>query len=203
MARRTEQQELEQYRRLMEPPAEFANGFNWKTVVGAIFLGFIMMPGSMYLSLVVGNVGSIASASQWVTIILFAEIARRSLKDLKMQEVYILYYMAGLAVSSPFQGLLWNQFLVQSDYAKAMGVAQEIPAWIAPQAETIRAAGRTFFTKAWLAPRARSREISRRRPRDSTTITLKIPRELISKRTSPRTLIETVKMLTAWRSSWR
>ena len=152
MARRTEQQELEQYRRLMEPPAEFANGFNWKTVVGAIFLGFIMMPGSMYLSLVVGNVGSIASASQWVTIILFAEIARRSLKDLKMQEVYILYYMAGLAVSSPFQGLLWNQFLVQSDYAKAMGVAQEIPAWIAPQAETIRAAGRTFFTKAWLAP---------------------------------------------------
>ncbi|MBU4199732.1 MAG: peptide transporter [Kiritimatiellae bacterium] len=151
MARLTESQQLEEYRRLMEPPAEFADGFNLKTVIGALFLGFIMMPGAMYLGLVVGA-GSISSAAQWVTIILFVEIARRSLKDLKMQEVYILYYMAGLAVSSPFQGLLWNQYFVQSDYATAMGIAQEIPKWVAPSADTIQEAGRTFFTRAWLAP---------------------------------------------------
>lgn len=152
MARSHQDKELEEYRKLMEPPETFADGFSWKTVIGAIFLGFIMMPGSMYLALVVGNAGSITTAAQWVTIILFAEVARRSLKDLKMQEVYILYYMAGLALASPFQGLLWNQFLVQSEYAKAMGVAQEIPAWIAPSEMTIKEAGRTFFTKAWLAP---------------------------------------------------
>lgn len=136
----------------MKPPEVFGDGFNWRTVIGAVFLGFIMMPGAMYLSLVIGTGGSITSASQWVTIILFAEVARRSLKDLKMQEVYILFYMAGLAMASPFQGLLWNQFFVQSEFANAMGVAQEIPAWVAPSTEAIREAGRTFFTKAWLAP---------------------------------------------------
>lgn len=152
MAKSRQDIELEKYRDLMKPPEVFADGFNWRTVIGAIFLGFIMMPGSMYLSLVVGTGGSITSASQWVTIILFAEVARRSLKDLKMQEVYILYYMAGLAMASPFQSLLWNQFFVQSEFANAMGVAQEIPSWVAPQADVIREAGRTFFTKAWLAP---------------------------------------------------
>lgn len=152
MAKSSQDRELEEYRNLMVPPDKFAEGFSWKTVIGAIFLGFIMMPGSMYLSLVVGDAGTLTTASQWVTIILFAEIARRSLKDLKMQEVYILYYMAGLALASPFQGLLWNQYLVQSEYATAMGVAQDIPDWVAPSASLIKESGRTFFTKAWIAP---------------------------------------------------
>lgn len=152
MARLTENQEIEEYRRLMEPPEEYADGFNWKTVVGAIFLGFIMMPGAMYLGLVMGPATSITSSAQWVTIILFAEIARRSLKDLKMQEIYILYYMAGLTVVSPFQGLLWNQYFIQSDYATAMGIAQEIPQWVAPSAGAIQEAGRNFFTKGWMVP---------------------------------------------------
>lgn len=147
-----QERELEQYRQLMKPPEVFVDGFNWRTVIGAVFLGFIMMPGAMYLSLMVGSAGSIASASQWVTIILFVEVARRSLKDLKMQEIYILYYMAGLAIASPFQGLLWTQFFVQSDFVNAMGIANEVPSWVAPQADLIRAAGRTFFTRAWIAP---------------------------------------------------
>ncbi|MBO7092052.1 MAG: hypothetical protein J6W23_09705, partial [Victivallales bacterium] len=152
MARYTQDKELEQYRSLMEPPEHFEDGFTWKTVVGAVFLGMLIMPGSMYLSLVVGPEANMDTAARWVTIILFAEIARRSFKDLKMQEIYIFYYMAGLAMASPFQGLLWNQYLVQSDYANAMGVAQEIPSWWAPSAEVIREQGHTFFTKAWLGP---------------------------------------------------
>ena len=136
----------------MEPPQEFEDGFSWKTVVGAIFLGIVMMPASMYLALFAGSGGAIGSASQWVTIIIFAEIARRSFKDLKMQEVFILYYMAGIAVSSPFSGLLWNQYLVQSDFAKALGIAQQIPSWWAPPEAQIHEAGRTFFSRIWLAP---------------------------------------------------
>lgn len=150
--KKRQDKELEDYRGLMTPPEKFADGFTWKTVVGAFFLGALMMPASMYLSLVVGLGGHIDQAGRWVTIIIFAEIARRSLRDLKMQEVYILYYMAGLAVASPFHGLLWNQYLVQSDFAAAMGIAQEIPSWFAPSPETLKAEGRTFFTKAWIAP---------------------------------------------------
>jgi hypothetical protein len=149
---RMEQLELDRYRNLMSPPSVYEDGFTWKTAVGALFLGFVMMPASMYLALFAGSGAHIGAAARWVTIIIFAEIARRSLKDLKMQEVYILFYMAGLTLASPFQGLLWNQYYVQSEYARAMGVAQDIPAWFAPPAEAIDAAGRTFFTRAWLAP---------------------------------------------------
>jgi len=149
---RAEDRELERYRNLMLPPATYEDGFTWKTALGALFLGFVMMPASMYLALFAGTGAHIGAAARWVTIIIFAEIARRSLKELRMQEVYVLYYMAGLTLASPFQGLLWNQYYVQSEYARAMGIAQEIPPWFAPTAEQIEAAGRTFFTRAWLPP---------------------------------------------------
>ena len=134
----------------MKPPDTFADGFGWKTVIGAVCLGLFVLPGSMYLGLVVGPTTSFPA--QWVIIILFAEVGRRSFKELKMQEVFVLYYMAGLTLSSPFTGLLWNQYLVQSEFAMAMGIAQEVPSWIAPSKDVIEAQGRTFFTKAWLAP---------------------------------------------------
>ena len=152
MARTSQDRQLEEYRQLMVPPEKFEEGFSWRTVVGAVFLGFLMMPGTMYLALVVGLGGSMSQAARWMTIILFVEIARRSLKDLRMQEVYILFFMAGLTLGTPgyFQGLLWNQFLVRSDFTRAMGIAQDIPAWVAPSADEIARHGRTFFTRAWI-----------------------------------------------------
>ncbi|MCK5805616.1 MAG: peptide transporter [Lentisphaeria bacterium] len=152
MARKSHDRELEEYRRLMEPPEVFEDGFTWKTVVGAVFLGALIMPGSMYLALVVGPEANMASAARWVTIILFAEIARRSFQELRMQEIYVFYFMAGLAMMAPFQGLLWRQYLVQSDYANAMGIAQQIPDWWAPSADVIRREGHTFFTRSWIFP---------------------------------------------------
>ncbi len=148
----TQDKELERYRNLMQPPEEFADGFNWRAAIGAAFVGFFMLPASMYLHLFAGGAGGVSTAAQWVTVILFAEVARRSLRELKVQEVYILFYMSGLALSSPFEGLLWNQYLVQSEPIQAMGVAQEIPAWFAPDAVTIREGGRSFFTSAWMMP---------------------------------------------------
>ena len=136
----------------MTPPEDFDQGFSWKTIIGAIFLGMIMMPATMYLQLFAGVTGNMTQAARWVTIIIFAEIARRSLKDLRMQEVYILYYMAGLTSALPFKGLLWNQYFVQSEFAKGMGIAQEVPTWWAPSAEMIAETGRTFFDPIWFVP---------------------------------------------------
>lgn len=144
--------DLEAYRNLMTPPDVFHEGFSWKTVVGAFFLGFIMMPATMYLQMFAGAQGTVTEAARWVTIIIFAEIARRSLKDLRAQEVYILYYMAGLTTSLPFRGLLWNQYFAGCDFAQGMGIAQDIPTWWAPSAAAIEQGGRTFFTKEWIAP---------------------------------------------------
>jgi hypothetical protein len=142
--------ELKEYRDLLPPPDHFEEGFDWKTVIGAIFIGFLMMPGSMYLQLVIGT--GIGPAARWVTIILFAEVAKRSYTELKQQEIFLLYYMAGAAMATPFQGLLWNQYLVQSDAARMLGLTEYIPTWIAPTAESESLALRTFFHKDWLIP---------------------------------------------------
>lgn len=142
--------ELKEYRDLLTPPSHFAEGFDWKTIIGAVFIGFLMMPGSMYLQLVIGQ--GIGPAARWVTIILFAEIAKRAHSDLKQQEIFLLYYMAGAALASPFSGLLWSQYLVQSDAARMLGVTEFIPAWIAPGPESASMLDRTFFHRDWLIP---------------------------------------------------
>ncbi|MGE4556861.1 MAG: peptide transporter [Desulfovibrionaceae bacterium] len=145
-----EDKELQEYRDLIKPPEQFEEGFDWKTIIGAVFIGFLMMPGSMYLQLVIGQ--GIGPAARWVTIILFAEIAKRSYTELKQQEIFLLYYMAGAALASPFQGLLWQQYLVQSDAAKMLGITDYIPHWIAPAAGSESLAERTFFHRDWLIP---------------------------------------------------
>lgn len=142
--------ELTEYRDLLKVPDHFEEGFDWKTFIGAIFIGFLMMPGSMYLQLVIG--AGIGPAARWVTIILFAEIAKRSFTELKQQEIFLLYYMAGAAMASPFQGLLWSQYLVQSDAAKMLGLTEFIPAWVAPQPESMSLLERTFFHRDWMIP---------------------------------------------------
>jgi len=145
-----EDKELQEYRDLLKTPDHFDEGFGWKTVVGSIFIGFLMMPGSMYLQLVIGT--GIGPAARWVTIILFAEIAKRSYTELKQQEIFLLYYMAGAALASPFQGLLWNQYLIQSDAARMLGLVEFIPTWIAPPPESASFLERTFFHRDWMIP---------------------------------------------------
>jgi hypothetical protein len=142
--------ELTEYRDLMKTPEQFAEGFDWKTVVGAVFIGFLMMPGSMYLQLVIGQ--GIGPAARWVTIILFAEVAKRAYTELKQQEIFLLYFMAGAALASPFQGLLWNQYLIQSDAARMLGVTEYIPSWVAPAQDSSSLVERTFFHRDWLVP---------------------------------------------------
>jgi len=142
--------ELKEYRDLLRTPEHFEEGFDWKTILGAVFIGFLMMPGSMYLQLVIGS--GIGPAARWVTIILFAEIAKRAHTNLKQQEIFILYYMAGAALASPFQGLLWNQYLVQSDAAKMLGVTEFIPSWVAPGPDSASMMERSFLHRDWLIP---------------------------------------------------
>ena len=39
----------------LPPPDKFEEGFGGQTVAGAILMGFLMMPGWMYLDLVMGQ----------------------------------------------------------------------------------------------------------------------------------------------------
>src|SRR5271154_3862607 len=106
-----EDAELKQFRELMPPPDHWEEGFGLKAMVGGLFVGLIMTPASIYMGLVIGQ--GVGGAAQWVTTILFCEVARRSFTQLKRPEIYVLFYMAGATVASS-GGLLWAQFLPQS-----------------------------------------------------------------------------------------
>ena len=140
--------ELLEYRNLMLPPERFEEGFGLKSVLGAVFVGMIMMPGAMYMALVAG--ADLGPAARWVTVILFMEVARRAFTTIKRPELFVLYYMAGAALSSPFSGLLWNQFIVQSEPARTFGIAEAVPSWVAPGSDVLEL--RTFFHTGWIAP---------------------------------------------------
>lgn len=140
-------------------PKEFADGFTGKSIVGALFVGIIMLPGAIYLGLMMGQ--TLGPAGQWTTIILFTEICRRSFIKLTRQELYMIYYMAGSLVSGggtmalaggAFAWLIWNQYLIQSPAARQFGIAEQIPWWVGPPVGSAAYVQRTFFHQEWLWP---------------------------------------------------
>ena len=140
---------------------DFEQGFNIKTLWAALFVGFIMLPGAIYLGLVTGQ--SMAGGAEWVTLILFIEIAKRSFVRLRPQEVIILYWVAGGLVmmggklgtgaelfGGPFGGLIWDQYLIQSPQAD--GLHQHIPDWVVPPRGSPALEGRSFLHPDWIKP---------------------------------------------------
>ena len=134
----------------------FVDGFNWNTILAMLFIGIVMMPGAIYLGLVAGQ--SMGGAAEWVTIILFLEITKRSFIKLKRQELILIYWAAGMLIGmvgsglsgGMFGGLIWNQFFVQSPQAEA--IAEHIPTWWVPPKGSEALLGRTFLDAVWLKP---------------------------------------------------
>ena len=136
---------------------EYIDGFSWKTVIGALFIGFIMMPGAIYLGLIAGQ--GMGPAAEWVTIILFMEVARRSYQTLKKQEIYLLYYI-GAALTSQvgalaltggaFAPLIMTQYIVHTPLAVGAGITSTVPTWVVPGIDSPALLQRTFWHKDWI-----------------------------------------------------
>ncbi len=154
-----EQLELKKADYLQEP---FEEGFNIKTILAAFFIGIVMMPGTIYLGLMIG--AGIGGAAQWVTLILFMEITKRSLTKMTKQEIYIIYCLAGSLIApglvlgaatltlqgGAFSELIWNQYLAGSANAVAWGL--KVPVWVVPPAGSEALIQRTFLSKVWILP---------------------------------------------------
>jgi hypothetical protein len=142
--------ELNQYRDLVRPAGIFEEGFNWKAVLGAIFVGLVMLPATMYMALVIGET-NISQAGKWVTVILFLEMAKRARTALKPAEIFILFAMAGALAASTTQNFFFRQFLVQSEAARSFGMGDLFPTWFAPSDPDVLDQ-RSFLMKEWLIP---------------------------------------------------
>ena len=145
--------EVEEYRALLEAPDRFDEGFTIRTIIGVLFISLIMTPGEMFLGLYTG--GGVGAAAQWVTVILFLEVSKRSFTSLKRQEIYLLVYVASALVAreeGAFLDLLWRQYFVRSAEAEQFGISRILPWWWAPAPDSEAIAERTFIHRDWLAP---------------------------------------------------
>ncbi|MCD6169045.1 MAG: peptide transporter [Candidatus Latescibacteria bacterium] len=156
-----EKEEKEEYQ-LAPEGAAYEEGFNIKTLWAALFVGLVMMPGAIYMGLIMGV--TLSGAAQWVTIILFVEVTKRAFIKLRTQEILIMYWIAGGLVAlggvklgvgaamfgGPFAGMIWDQYFVNSP--QASGLAQYIPRWLTPEPGSPIFLTRSFLHKAWLVP---------------------------------------------------
>ncbi len=138
---------------------QFEEGFTGKVMIGTLFVCLIMLPGSIYLGLLAGQ--GLGAAAQWVTIVLFAEIARRSFLPLKRQEIYCLFYMAGSLTATgfgrldgisggPFGAFIGIQYIMQSP--AMINVVHLLPAWVGPQPGSPAYTHRSLLDAAWAIP---------------------------------------------------
>ena len=149
--------EIERYRNLLETPTEFEDGFGWSTVAGIFFCGLVMLPGSIYLGLMSG--GNLGSAASWVTVILFNEIARRSLKTLKKQNLVVLLHAASVVMAAnvlfpggPASQFVWRAYLVGSDAIRDANMMDYFPSWFVPDANSPAITERNLLHIDWLVP---------------------------------------------------
>jgi len=159
--RKRQYQEINEYRDLLQAPDRFEPGFTAKTIVGVLFIAFIMTPGQMYLSLVTGI--GIGEAAQWVTVILFLEVAKRSFTTLRRQEIFLLTYVASQLIvraeTGTFLQLIWRQYFVGSQEAARFGLQQKLVnlkfmgyGWFSPSPDSEAIVERTFFHVDWVLP---------------------------------------------------
>lgn len=133
----------------------FQSGFSARVVAGALFIALVMMPGLIYMGLMVGT--NIGSGAEWVTVLLFLELARRSYQALKRQELIVIHHMAVTLTGSMggimlaggvFANLIWQQYLKQSDAYRNFNLTDQMPRWFSPPIEVLR--DRTFLSEAWV-----------------------------------------------------
>jgi hypothetical protein len=131
----------------------YENGFTWRSVLGAFFIAFVMLPGIIFMGLMIGQ--DLGTAADWVVIILFVELARRSFMQLRKQELYILKYTVshlshlsgGMALGGGiFASLVWQRYLRNSEASHNFGIAHLIPDWFSPYGD---AAYQSFFSAVW------------------------------------------------------
>lgn len=154
MPSKIEDRELALYRNLLESPTEFQDGFGWKAVVGILFCGLVMLPGSIYLGLMIG--GSFGAVASWVTVILFSEVSRRALKTMSKQELVVLLHVASVMVATspggPFGDLVQRAYFVTSDAVRDAGMSESLPSWWAPKPNSAAIVQRNLLHADWMVP---------------------------------------------------
>jgi len=92
---------------------EHLQGFTWRSVLAIVFASAILLPVSLYLNLLAGV--SLGAAAVYISAILFTEISSLLGSPLTVQEVFIVYAMAGTAATAvPFLQFVQRHYFMTS-----------------------------------------------------------------------------------------
>jgi len=146
---------------LIPADLQYEEAFSRNVVIAALFAGLVMLPGAIYMGLIAG-VG-LGGAAEWVTLILFLEVARRTFVKLRPQEIMLIYWAVSsmIGVSWAFGGglqmfggsfglFIWEQYLIQ--HPLMANLAPKIPDWVVPPLSSSVYSLRTFFHHDWAKP---------------------------------------------------
>jgi hypothetical protein len=145
--------EQEDYLKIREEqgePTEFAEGFGIKAILAGFFVAFVVMPGSMFMWLMLGQ--QLGVPAVWVTLIIFLEIAKRCRSTLSRQEMFIIWSVTwGVLGAATGQGtnFIWMQYFVRSDAAAQFEIANQIPFWRAPPPGSAAYIERNLLHRDW------------------------------------------------------
>lgn len=134
-----------------EEPTEFRDGFGLKAILAGLFVTFVVMPGSMFMWLMLGQ--QLGVPAVWVTLIIFLEIAKRCRTTLTRQEMFVIWSVTwgilGAAIMRQGMTFIWMQYFVRSDAAVQFEIANQIPFWKAPPPGSEAYALRNLLHRDW------------------------------------------------------
>jgi len=126
-------EEYLQIRAEQEEPTEYRDGFGLKAILGGLFVAFLVVPGSMFMFLMLG--AQLAEAAIWVTLIVMLEITKRCRATLTRQEMFVIHSVTGGMLAAgvgQFYNFIWMQYFVRSDAAVQFEIVNRLPFWVAP-----------------------------------------------------------------------
>jgi len=129
------QEDYLKLREQQEEPTEFADGWGIKAFLAGLFVAFVVMPGSMFMFLMLGQ--QLGTPAVWVTLIVFLEIAKRCRTKLTRQEMFVIFSVTWTVLGTAIPVWWMNSFVgmtyfVRSDAAVQFEIANQIPFWKAP-----------------------------------------------------------------------
>ncbi|MFP4028104.1 MAG: peptide transporter [Candidatus Brocadiia bacterium] len=133
-----------------EEPTEYKDGFGLKAILGGLFVAFLVVPGSMFMFLMLGQ--RLTQAAIWVTLIIMLEITKRCRSTLTRQEMFVIHSVtAGMLAAGigRFYNFIWMQYFVRSDAAIQFGVVDRLPFWVAPPPDSAAYLQRNLLHPDW------------------------------------------------------
>ena len=130
---------------------EWRSGLTWRVVLAIIYGAVVLMPVTIWGSLMIGSVPRLT----WVVVILFYWLSLLYGKPLTKQEILVMFASTATAIYASgtlnFSSMFYRVWFANSPIAYSYGLTKYLPDWWVPKNPLILSQTvRTFFDPSWI-----------------------------------------------------